>query len=90
MKFANLRNLIKRICESSQIKKNLRNEETMKERRGESKKLGVEIRKNYFAREMPKTFIREVRVEEFMPNSLAAPFSPDTFQPLCSRANRMF
>jgi len=38
-KFANLRNFIRQICESSQLKQNPRNEEALQERRGELKNL---------------------------------------------------
>jgi hypothetical protein len=91
MKFANLRNFMRLIYENSQKSQKSRNGETRKmdgkeNRENLEKKLG----ENYLERVIPRAFIREASVEELMPRSLAAPFSPDTFHPLCSRARRMF
>jgi hypothetical protein len=91
MKLANLRNFIRRIYENSQKRQESRNGETRKwmEKRIE-KNLEKKLGENYLERVIPRAFMREASVEELMQRSLAAPFSPDTFHPLCSRASKIF
>ncbi len=85
-KSRNLRNFARLFCQNSGKKTRctprwMSDEEELREGR---------FGRDYLSREIPRVLMREARVEAFMPRRRAAPCSPETFQPVDSKARRIF